>query len=112
MVATQHPALERYSISERCAIEVHKYYLGLELGYDPSFEEVVESWETLHANAWRRGRMRRDAELQIHEIERFRELLSHQVHHAVGFQEAARAWVEQWANVWRDQRDAIPDPSV
>ncbi len=98
--------VEKYRPSEYRAILVHKYYLGIERGYDPTFEEVVESWEASHADDWRSRKMRRDVEAQIKEIEAYRTKISKERAVDVDWKDAAKEWVNTREAKWRDQWEA------
>jgi len=112
MRASPDRLLGCYQPSECRAILVHKYFLGIERGYDPPLPEVLESWEHHHAMRWRTEKMRRDARIQIREIENHRRHLSHQQGAPVDFRTAARDWVdnheERWRADWERSADACP----
>jgi hypothetical protein len=95
--------LTRYWPSEVRAIQEHKYFLGMERGYDPPMEEVLESWERQYAKAWRTAKMRRDVEAQLREIEACRARLASDTGRTIGFAEAARTWVDISEREWRDR---------
>ena len=95
------PRLASYWPSERRAIIVHKYFLGVERGYGPTLEEAIASWEERHAHTWRCEKMRRDAEAQLALIERHREQLAREANRPVSFAEAARDWVQCHERAWR-----------
>src|SRR5262245_56502161 len=63
------PVLDHYSPSERRAILVHRYFLGIELRQQPSLADTVRSWETSFARPWRREKALRDVAAQLREIE-------------------------------------------
>lgn len=111
-MVTNHPRLNGYTPSEREALDVHKYYLGIERGCEPSLDEVIDSWETHHAMAWRTRKMKRDAEAQLREIELYRQDLVRDRGRQIGFTEAAHEWVSTWGATWRHQREARIDPNV
>jgi hypothetical protein len=95
--------VSQYRPSEFRAILVHKYYLGIERGYDPSFEEAVRSWESNHADDWRSQKMRRDVQAQISEIEAYRDRISRDRGVEVSWEGAAKEWVNTREEKWRDQ---------
>ncbi len=103
MCSTRNPLLDAYWPSERRAIIVHKYYLGLERGYDPSLAEAIESWEERFAARWRERKLRHDAEVQLREIEAYRERLCQEHSRDVDFNEAARNWIEHYEATWRER---------
>lgn len=107
-----HPILSAYTPAERHAIEVHKYFLGIEGGYDPTIEEAIASWERHHAFTWRSRKMRRDAEAQLREIELHRQQLTHARGQTVEFTEAARDWINHWSAQWRAYRESHPSSDV
>ncbi len=98
--------LNQYRPSEYRAILVHKYYLGIERGYDPSFEEAIESWEQNHADDWRQQKMRRDVQAQIGEIDAYRDRVSKERGVTVQWEDAAKEWVNTREAKWRDQWEA------
>lgn len=95
----------RYGLTERRAIEEHKYLLGTRLKRDPGLELAVETWERQYAVRWRRDMMRRDAEAQVHAIESFRVELCERRCREVSFDEAAHEWVTRWSAEWRRHRE-------
>jgi hypothetical protein len=98
--------LAGYTPAECRAIEVHKYFLGIERGHDPSLEEAISSWEARFARDWRCRKMREDAEAQLREIENFRQERMRDLGRLVEFTEAAREWVGQFGAEWREHREA------
>ncbi len=98
--------VNQYRPSEYRAILVHKYYLGIECGHDPTLEEAVESWETNHADGWRNQKMRRDVEAQIREIDKYCDRISRQRGVEVCWEDAAKEWVSTREAKWRDQWEA------
>jgi hypothetical protein len=105
MVA-HHSILSCYTPAECRAIEVHKYFLGIECGHDPTIEEAVASWEARYARDWRCKKMREDAEAQLREIENFRQERIRDLGRPVDFTEAAREWVARYGAEWREHREA------
>lgn len=101
MAVTVNSSLTGYLPSEVRALLEHKYFLGIERGYDPPIEEVIASWESRFATDWRAKKMRRDAEVQVREIESYRQLLATERGAAVTFREAARIWVDKCECEWR-----------
>ncbi len=107
MVAN-HPSMAKYGPAERRAIEVHKYYLGIELGRCPALEEVTDSWERNYALQWRTNAMKKAADAQLREIEAHRKELIRFEGRTVDFEEAARDWVSRWGAEWRNHwEDAV-----
>lgn len=92
-----------YGPAEWHAIHVHKYFLGIDRGYDPSMEEAIQSWERQHANNWRARKMLRDAEAQIKEIEKHRLTLAAERGCSVSFNDAAHDWVDRFEREWRQR---------
>ena len=92
-----------YWPSECRAVLEHKYFLGIERGYDPPLAEVIESWEQSHARRWRTEKMRRDAKAQLLEIESYRQELSREDGRHVAFAEAARKWIVTREAEWREE---------
>ncbi len=105
MVAEQ-PTLARYGPAERRAMDVHKYFMGIELGRSPSMKEVVESWERNYAVQWRVKAMKEAAAAQLREIEAYRKELTSFEGRSIGFEEAAHDWTSRWGKAWRDNWEA------
>ncbi len=108
MVSTNEPVLRNYRPSERRAILVHRYYLGVERGCEPSLPEAVESWEDGHADRWRSEKMRHDAAEQVREIEAHRCHMSEQRGNEVDFRTAAKDWVSRFEPLWREHWESTP----
>lgn len=98
--------LECYGPAECRAIATHKYYLGLERGYDPPITEAVASWEQRFAFDWRSKKIRDDMDAQARAIERHRQNLAIVRGGDVTFADAARDWVDHHGAGWRSQREA------
>ncbi len=86
----------------------HKYFLGIERGYDPTIIEAVDSWEQNHAWEWRSRKMRRDAEAQVKEIENCRRELCSRKGCKVDFTEATRVWLNDYEADWRSRWESSP----
>lgn len=99
------PLLAAYRLSERRAILVHKYFLGIDLGYDPGIEAAIASWESRFAEQWRRQRQLDDCQAQMEEIVDHRRRLSMICRREVSWEEAAHDWVHHHADQWRRQRE-------
>lgn len=102
------PLLKRYSLSERRAILVHRYFLGIELKREPSLEDAIASWEARFARPWRREKALRDLAAQLREIERHKYHLSEKAGRDVGWEAAAADWVQTHASDWRDWWESQP----
>ena len=100
------PQLARYRLSERRAILVHKYFLGLEMHYDPGLDCAIQSWETRFACVWRRERQMADCQAQLQAIEQHWELLRGASSAPVSWEQAAHDWVTQYAGEWRKLHEA------
>ena len=98
--------LQRYGPAECRAIDTHKYFLGLERGYDPPIAEAVESWERRFAFSWRSKKLRCDMEAQTQAIECHRRSLARDRHCEVSITDAARDWVEHHGANWRAERES------
>ena len=103
------PLLRDYCPSERRAILVHRYFLGLEIERSPGLAEAIDSWEQRVAKGWRREKMRRDAEAQLFEIEKHKYFLSKQAGCDVGWDVAAHDWITQHAPAWRAWWEKLPE---
>ncbi len=97
----QNPALSRYLPSERRAILVHRYFLGIERGADPGLVAAIESWESGVADEWRRKKMHADRVAQMTEIDRYRSELSAIQGREVDWNEAVWHWAQHRAEQWR-----------
>lgn len=104
------PLLARYSPSERRAILVHKYFLGIELGYDPGVGCAITSWESRVANCWRRERQIADCTLQLTEMEQHQRQLCQKAGEEIPFDTAARDWIRNHAADWRRRREEAAGP--
>ena len=97
---TEH-LLAHYDLAERDAILDHKYFLGIEMGFDPGLLCAIESWEARHAADWRRQRLAADWAAQRTEIERYREQLARNGQRELTLEDAARNWIASHAAEWR-----------
>jgi hypothetical protein len=100
--------LSEYPRSERRAILVHRYYLGIEQKRDPSLADTIASWESRFAQEWRRKKAMLDLRAQLKEIERHKYLLSEGQNRDVGWEEAAKDWILTHASAWRDWWESQP----
>ena len=103
------PLLERYWPSERRAILVHRFYLSLEQKREATLEAALRSWESGICVAWRRDKMRRDGQEQLREIERHKYFLSQRLGYDVGWEVAAKDWIEKHAAAWREWWEKQPE---
>jgi hypothetical protein len=103
-----HPLLQKYLPSERRAILVHRYFLGIDLGHDPGVEAAISSWEGGVANEWRRKKMHTDRVAQMSEVDRHRLQLSSRHGREVDWEEALWDWVRYHAANWRNQWESTP----
>jgi hypothetical protein len=90
-------------------ILLHRFYLSLELQRETTIEEALSSWEAGPCRQWRREKMLRDSRQQICEIERHKYLLSQRAGHDIGWEAAARDWIEHHAAAWREWWEEQPD---
>ncbi len=103
--------LRRYSPSEQRAILVHRYFLGIEHGREPTITETIASWETRFARQWRRKKAARDLGAQLKEIERHKYHLSEKAGKDVGWETAAKDWISHHASAWREWWENQPASS-
>ncbi|NLF29286.1 MAG: hypothetical protein GX591_00195 [Planctomycetes bacterium] len=96
--------LTSYDPVERGAILDHKYFLGIEMGFDPGLLCAIESWEARYAADWRRRRLAADWAAQWIEIERYRDELARSGHREITLEDAARGWIASYAADWRRRR--------
>jgi hypothetical protein len=108
-VLLEDPLLANYPPSERRAILVHRYFLGIEWGYDPGTEAAVASWEAHVALTWRRTKLRRDTQEQFRQIEHHRAFLSETQGRNVDWNEAATDWARNHAAAWREHWEQTPE---
>ncbi len=101
--------LRDYSPSEQRAILVHRYFLGLEYKKEPSIRDTIESWESRFAPAWRKEKAMRDLNAQLREIERHKYYLSEKAGEDVGWEAAAKDWIQTHAGAWRGWWENRPD---
>ncbi|NOZ20391.1 MAG: hypothetical protein GXP25_04800 [Planctomycetes bacterium] len=103
------PLLDRFPPSERRAILVHKYFLGIELAVDPGLPAAIKSWEKSYAQAWRERKMEADIKAQFREIEKHKYWLSEKAGGDVGWEYAVRDWIGAHASGWREWREQQPE---
>jgi len=101
--------LGKFWPSERRAIIVHQFYLGLEQRRDVPIEEAIQSWEDGPCHEWRRKKMRRDIDAQEREIERHKYLMSEQAGRDVGWEVAAADWLTHYGAAWRKWWEERPE---
>jgi hypothetical protein len=98
-----------YLPSERRAILVHRYFLGIDCGYDPGLDGAIESWEVCGVGGeWRQRKMHIDRVAQMSEIERHRSNLAGRNGRDIAWDEAAWDWVKYHAERWRRDWEATP----
>lgn len=102
------PLLKNYPLSERRAVLVHRYYLGIELRKEPSLEDAIQSWEAKFARPWRRKKALHDVAAQLEEIKRHKYHLSQKAGRDVGWEAAAADWVTTHASAWREWWERQP----
>jgi hypothetical protein len=104
--------LDEYSPSERRAILVHRYFLGIEYRREPSIQETIASWEARFARNWRRTKVMKDLSAQLREIERHKFFLSEKAGYDIGWESAAKDWIQAHAGAWRDwwERQDLSNP--
>jgi len=92
------------SKAETCAIDLHKYFLSENAGYDVGLEYAVRDWFAHHARSWREERLRRDLTAQQMEIRRHKWLESEKAGRDLGI-EAIQDWICRFAASWRRWRE-------
>jgi hypothetical protein len=100
--------MSKYLPSERRAILVHRYFLGIEWGRDPGLDATIRSWEDRIAPPWREKKMRADRIAQMSEIDRHRTELSESRGIEIGWEEAIADWARHHAADWRQHWEASP----
>jgi phosphotransferase system HPr (HPr) family protein len=93
--------------AELRAIQEHKLHLYRERGTEVTIEEAIEDFLTRFAEGWRREKLRRDNLDQRHEIERHQWLRSEREGRDIGRAVAANEWCEQFAHIWRAERESL-----
>lgn len=96
--------MEQFSNAEWQAIDVHKYYLSENAGYDVGLECAIRDWLANYAARWRYERLKKDLEEQMREIERYKWIESEKAGRDLG-QQAAMDWISRFADEWRRRRD-------
>lgn len=96
--------LGQFSKAELHAIDVHKYYLSEEAGYDVGMECAVKDWLAHYASKWRYDRLKKDLEAQMREIEIYKWIESEKAGRDLG-QQAAIDWICRFADKWRKEKD-------
>jgi hypothetical protein len=104
-----HNLLQDFSLSERRAMLVHRFTLSVQQNQEVTVEVTLKSWESGFSQEWRRKKMRRDTQRQMNEIERHKYFLSERYGRDVGWEAAARDWVEKYAGKWREWWEEQPD---
>ena len=87
---------------------VHRYFLGIEWGKEPSLGDTIASWETRFAREWRRKKAMLDVQAQLKEIDRHKYLLSQRANQDIGWEEAAKDWISTHAGTWREWWESQP----
>jgi len=95
----------KFSASECRAIEVHKYFLSLEAGYDVGEEYAIEHWLAHHSIRWHQDRLRHDLEEQRREIMKHKWIESEKAGNDLG-KKAAIDWISRYAEKWRQWKDS------
>lgn len=93
--------------AELQAIQEHKKHLSRERGREVSIEEAIEDFLKRFAEDWRQEKLRRDNMDQRKEIERHLWLRSEKEGHDIGRSVAAGEWCEQFAHIWRAERESL-----
>ena len=88
---------------------VHRFYLSLSLKREATVEETIKSWESGACVPWRRDKMRRDGQEQLKQIERHKYLVSQRLGRDIGWEEAARDWIDHHAGTWRGWWEEQPE---
>ena len=101
------PELAGYDLPEQYAILEHKYFLGIEMGFDPGLLVAIDSWESCHAACWRHQRYQADIQAQLAEIEQHRQWLADVNDCDVTWEAAARDWIVLHADRWRQNRQQL-----
>lgn len=90
----------------------HHVYLSLETHRPVSLEETIRSWESGACRSWRRRKMRLDGQEQLRQIELHKYFVSQRSGYDVGWERAAREWIENhaaaWRNWWEEQERSDP----
>jgi len=106
---TSDPRFDGYWPSERRAILVHRFYLGIESKRWVSIPEAIASWESGPGCIWRATKAKRDGEHQRAEIARHKWILSKHSGRDVGWDCAAEDWVVHHAAAWRRWWEQQPE---
>ena len=104
--------LASYWPTERLAIFEFRLAAGTKLQRVITVKEAVNLWEDGACTRWRREKMHLDGQRQLEEIERHKFLVSQGAGYDVGWEKAAKDWIERhaasWRMWWENQPDAHP----
>ncbi len=98
---------EELSREEREAIEIHKYYLSCQSGYDVGLEYAIAHWLQYHAAQWRHERLQQDMTAQWAEIQKHKWIESEKAGRDLG-DHAVIDWIRKHAAEWRRLRREHP----
>lgn len=101
---TKPQTLDTFSPAEARAIEVHKYYMSLEAGYDVGLETAVVNWVMHYSGSWRQARLQEELDAQRSEIQRHKWIESERAGQDLG-QMAVQDWIVRYAAEWRRWRE-------
>ena len=92
------------SEAELKAIDVHKYYLSRERGYDVGIEYAVADWLSKYSKKWREKKLKAELKEQMKEIEKHKWIESKKAGRDLGRQ-AVYDWINRYASEWRRWRN-------
>lgn len=96
--------LTQFSSAEARAIEVHKYFLSLEAGFDVGLDYAVDHWLIHHSARWRQARLQEELDAQRSEIQKHKWIESERAGRDLG-QGAVQDWIMRFAAEWRQWRE-------
>lgn len=102
--------LSHFSPAEARAIEVHKYFLSLEAGYDVGWEYAATHWLLHFSTRWRQARLQEEMDQQRNEIQKHKWIESERAGRDLG-QSAVQDWIVRYAAEWRRWRENLDSQS-
>ncbi len=98
---SEYNCIADFPIEEARALQVHKWYLSEQAGYDVGEAAAIRDWLERFAIKWRHNRLERELKQQRREMEKHRWIESEKAHCDLG-SEAYRDWILRYAAAWRE----------
>ena len=106
---TRFQSTEILTAVELREIEIHKYYLSEQAGYDVGDQYATQDWLEHHAPRWRRSRLKHELSAQCEEILKHKWIESEKAGRDLG-QKAIVDWIDRYGAIWRHWRETAEDP--